>query len=397
MTNDDRPTTISEPCSRPPCVGGKTKKTTGEEKPPAPVSSGDEDEFRRGKIAGVAGDDVFVDLGVREQGVLSVREFDVPPQVGESFEFSIVGEQDDLLVLSRKEARRLETWRSLAPGKWVTAIVTGSNKGGLELKVGPIAAFMPISQIDTAAVEDLDPFVGQKMVCAVTEVNSQRSRVVLSRRKVLEAEQRQKREATLATIAVGQVLRGTVEKIEPFGAFVNIGPSLTGLLHVSNLSHERVEDPSSVVKEGETIEVMVLEVEDGGRRIGLGLKQLKAHPWDGAEDRWTVGKVTEGKITRLADFGVFVELEKGVEGLAHVSELGLPRGRRVHDAFKIAEPLTVRVLAVDMDKKRISLSSQSERGRGSRVRGRRFGARAQPRRLAGLSRGIRADVRDQPR
>lgn len=331
-----------------------------ESPPPGPG----EEEFRRGTIAGISGKDVFVDLGERDQGVISIDEFDSPPHVGQSFEFGIVDFADDLFTLSRKEARRLESWQALEVGKWVKARVTGTNSGGLEVKVGPIDGFIPISQVDTAQVEadDLTAKVGEVFVCEVTQVDERRDQVVLSRRKVLDSERRKKKEESLTTLSVGKVVRGTVEKVQDFGAFVEIGAGITGLLHVSNISHQRVEDPTTVLKEGDVVEVEILKIEDGGKRISLGKKQLEAHPWDGIEERFAEGRVVEGTVTRLAEFGAFVEIAPGVEGLLHISQLGVDRVRRVESVVKKGERVAVRIQSIDPESKRMSLSRLTDQG-----------------------------------
>ncbi|MBI4881523.1 MAG: S1 RNA-binding domain-containing protein [Planctomycetes bacterium] len=315
-----------------------------------------------GTILSVQGKDVFVELGPRSQGVISSDEFEQPPAPGERYEFTLVSIQDGLWTLSRKEARVLATWKELARGKSVKATVIGENSGGLELKVGPVSAFMPASEIALSRVADFAPFVGQTMICEVMEVSRRRRRVVLSRRAVLQRERREQRERTLLTLAAGQVVRGRVEKIEPFGAFVDIGGGVTGLLHVSNISHKRVADPASVLCVGQEIEVQVLEVKEGGKRIGLGMKQLEADPWDTARERIRAGQVVRGRVARLAEFGAFVELEGAIEGLLHRSQLAPERVNRVEDAVKVGDEITVRVQAIDAENRRISLSRLGERG-----------------------------------
>jgi len=322
----------------------------------------DDPHFRQGVITSIAGDDVFVELGPRVQGVISLREFEKPPNVGEQFEFSMVSVSADLWTLSRQEARKIETWKGLKVGRRVTAHAIGLNSGGLEMKIGPVAAFMPHSQIDLAPVADLTPLIQQQMLCEVTEVNAAKKRVILSRRRVLEDERRQQREQALAALAVGQVLRGRIEKIEKFGAFVEIGPGLSGLLHVSNIAHKRIEDPATVLKVGDEVEVKVLEIKDKGRKIGLGMKQLRAHPWDGIDERYNAGQRTAGRVTRIQEFGAFVELEPGVEGLLHVSQLSPTRVARVEDAVKTGDEVTVRILEIDRERRRMALSRLTPKG-----------------------------------
>lgn len=315
-----------------------------------------------GTIASIDGNSVFVELGPRTQGVITIDEFDEPPQPGQTYEFSLVSIQDGLWTLSRREARALATWKELEKGRQVKATVIGENSGGLEMKIGPVGAFMPASEIDLKRIESFTEFVGQTMVCEVIEVARRRKRVVISRRLVLAKERRESRTRTMESMTVGQVVRGTVEKLEPFGAFVDIGGGVSGLLHVSNLSHQRVQDPASVLTPGQVIEVQILEIKNGGKRIGLGMKQLQADPWDGVEKRYRPGSVLTGKVIRIAEFGAFVEVMPGIEGLLHKSQLSPDRVNRVEDAVAVGGEVTVRVVSVDPAARRLSLSRLSERG-----------------------------------
>ncbi len=316
----------------------------------------------KGTITGVNGQDVFVELGPKTQGVIALAEFETPPNVGDTDEFSLISIKDGLWTLSRKEARTLATWRELERGREVKAKVIGENSGGLELKIGPVTAFMPASEISTERVTDFLPYIGQTLTCEVLEVAPHRKRVVLSRKSVMFRERRAVREETLKTLSVGMVVRGKVEKIEPFGAFVAIADGLSGLLHVSNISHQRTADPSKVLTVGQEVEVQVLEIKEGGKRIGLGMKQLTVDPWSAALGRFRSEAVVKGKVVRIAEFGAFVELEPGLEGLCHKSQLSPERVRVVEDAVKVGDDVTVRVVSVDPKAKKIALSRLSSRG-----------------------------------
>lgn len=325
-------------------------------------SRGGDPHLHKGTVASINDKEVMVELGPRTQGVISIDEFETPPEVGQEFEFSLVSIQEGLWTLSRKEARTLATWQELEKGKTVKATVIGENSGGLEMKVGPVSAFMPASEVDTHRVEDFAPYIGQTFVCEVIEVVKKRKRVVVSRKAVLFRERRESRERTLETIGAGQVVKGKVEKLESFGAFVDIGGGLSGLLHVSNISHKRVEDPASVLEVGQEIEVQVLEIKNGGKRIGLGMKQLLADPWDDIRDKFRNGQIVQGKVVRTAEFGAFVEIAEAVEGLLHKSQLAAERVNRVEDVVKAGDSVTVRVQAVDPEQRRISLSCLTDRG-----------------------------------
>jgi len=323
---------------------------------------GEPPQFVRGKVAGIAGKDVFIELGPRDQGVIAAADFGGTPRLGDVFDFVIVGKEADLFSLSRSEARELASWKEMEKGKVVSARVTGQNTGGLELKVGPIDAFMPASQVALVRIDDLSKFIGENMVCEVLEIERRRKRVTLSRRTVLERESRAARSEIVATLSPGQVVTGNVTRLEDFGAFVELSPGVEGLLHVSNISRARVNHPSERLKPGQKVEVAVLEISNGGKRIGLGMKQLEPDPWDTITQRYFAEAVVSGKVVRTAAFGAFVNLEDGIDGLVHVSQLGGERGRPVAEYAKVGEELTVRIVSVDADKQRISLSRLDSEG-----------------------------------
>ncbi len=318
----------------------------------------------RGTVVGLSGEDVIVELGPRMQGVLSRAEFDPPgPEVGRSHDFALRGrEEDGLWRLSLSEARALAAWDELSVGSLVEARVSGANTGGLELRIGPVSAFMPASQIALQRVEDLSSQIGKKLVCAVLEVDRESKRVLLSRRSVLQREREEARAATVGTLVVGDTVHGKVTRLEPYGAFVEIAPGVEGLLHVSNISHRRVANPSEVLKPDQDLRLAVLSIEEGGRRIGLGLKQLEPDPWKAAQEQLSEGAVLQGRVLRLAEFGAFVELLPGVEGLVHVSELRPERTRRSADALALGQEISVRILSVDLGARRVALSRLDPRG-----------------------------------
>jgi ribosomal protein S1 len=313
-------------------------------------------------VAGTSGEDLIVELGPRVQGIVPLAEFDEPPAPGTRLSLALRGREDELWVFSAREAKVLADVQGMDVGSHVKARVIGFNKGGLECKVGPLAAFVPSSQVDLRPVEDLAALAGETLVCEVLEIDRDRRRVVLSRRAVLEEERRIGREEALDGIAAGSVVRGRVVRVEPFGAFLDLGRGLEGLLHVSNLAHRRVAHPEELVAIGQELEVLVLEISAGGERIALGRKQLEADPWDSAAERWREGSLATGTVRRLADFGAFVELEPGVDGLLHVSQLGAGRTRRVRDVLREGQEVQVRIVSVDPHARRISLSRLDERG-----------------------------------
>ena len=315
---------------------------------------------RTGRIISIQGDDIFIDMGGKSQGVLSASQFeDEPlPAEGDTIEVTIEGYKGDegLLLLSRQGAVMAAAWETLEEGQILEGRVTGHNKGGLELDINGIRAFLPVSQLELFRVEDLTPYVNQRLRCQVLEIDHSAQNVVVSRRPLLEVEAAEAREKTFETLTEGKVLRGTVKTVMPYGAFVDIG-GVDGLLHVSDMSHKRVDDPNKVVKVGQSIEVKVLKIDREARKISLGLKQTLADPWIGVEQKWPVGDLVSGRVTRLADFGAFVELEEGVEGLLPIGELTFEkRVKHPSEVVNSGDVVRVRVLSVDVERKRISLS-----------------------------------------
>jgi small subunit ribosomal protein S1 len=314
---------------------------------------------KKGRVFRVHGPDVFIDLpGGRSQGVMPLLMFpEGVPAVGTEVEVTIEGfdSANGLLLLSRKGAAVEADWDSVAVGQIVEARVTETNKGGLAVDVNGIRGFMPISQIDLYRVEDATQFVNQRLRCLVTEVDVEERNLVVSRRALLEKEREEARERIWGELAEGQVREGVVRSVRDFGAFVDLG-GVDGLLHVSEMSWTRVQKPEDVVHQGQRVKVVVLRLDREARKISLGMKQLSASPWDEAAQRFPPGSVVPGKVTRTAQFGAFVELEPGLEGLIHISELAGGRVWRVTDVVKVGQEVQVKVLSLDPNQRRISLS-----------------------------------------
>ena len=252
-------------------------------------------------------------------------------------------------------AMDVDDWSDVKDGMIVEARVTGHNTGGLECEVGHLRGFMPVSQISLFRVEDLAQFVDEKFTCLITEANPDRRNLVLSRRAILEREKEEAREKLLASIEPGQIHEGVVRKLMDFGAFVDIG-GIDGLLHISQLAWHRVEHPSEVLSEGQTIKVKVEKIDKATGKMSLGYRDMLQSPWDGADRRYPVTGLVEGTVTKLMEFGAFVELERGVEGLVHISELSHKRIWRPSDAVQEGDKVEVVVLSVDTEAQRISLS-----------------------------------------
>jgi ribosomal protein S1 len=314
---------------------------------------------KKGRVIRVHAPDVFLALpGGRSEGLLSLQQFpDGPPEVGAEVEVTIEGydNSNGLLILSRKGAAMHADWSSVARGMIVEARVTGTNKGGLEVDVNGIRGFMPISQIDLYRVEYPDQFINQRLTCMVTEADSHERNLVVSRRDLLEKEREEAKAKLWVELEEGQVREGIVRSVKDFGAFVDLG-GVDGLVHVSEISWTRVQDASTALQVGQKVEVVVLKIDRERHKVSLGMKQLMTSPWDEAAMRFAVGSVVSGKVTRLTEFGAFVELEPGIEGLIHISELAPQRVRRVKDIVQVGQEVNVLVLSVDSNQRRISLS-----------------------------------------
>lgn len=318
---------------------------------------------RRGVILRVSGSDVFVDIGGRTQGILPLEQFpDAPPRPGQEVEVTIRGydEKDGLVLLERPGiALAQASWASIAVGTVVEARVTAVIKGGLEVNVSGIRGFIPASQVDVHRVEDLTPYVGQCFPCQVMEANPQEETLVLSRRAVLEKERQQAQEQLWQELAEGQVRTGIVRSVQDYGAFVDLGHGVEGLLHVSEMSWSRRVHPAELLQPGQEVRVAIIKLDRQNKKIGLSLKQVQGSPWDRVEDKYPVGTIVTGKVVRLAEFGAFVELEPGVEGLVHISEVSPQRVRRVEEVVKLGDEVRAQVIKVDRVAKRISLSMKA--------------------------------------
>lgn len=326
------------------------------------AASGTQQARKQGRVLSVHGKDIFVDVpGGRSQGVLSREQFpDGAPAPGTLVEFEIEGYDgaNGLLILTRRGAAVVADWASVSEGMTVEARVTETNKGGLAVEINGIRGFMPISQVDLYRVENAEQFVNQKLLCIVTEVDREERNLVVSRRALLEKQRDEQREKTWQELAVNQVHTGIVRSVKPFGAFVDIG-GVDGLLPVHEMSWQRVADPAQILQPGQTIKVIVLKIDPETRKVGLGLKQLEASPWDTIQNQFSVGQTLQGKVTRTAEYGAFVELAPGLEGLVHVSEIAHQRVRRVVDYVKPDQVVQVKILSIDPEQKRISLSLKS--------------------------------------
>jgi small subunit ribosomal protein S1 len=324
-----------------------------------PHQPGAEREFKTGLVVNIHGDDVYVEFGPKSQGICPLSQFTEKPEPGQRLPFVIerYDEREGLLMLSREGAVRKAEWESLDVGQVVEARCTGTNKGGLELELAHHKAFMPAGQVDIRHIEDLEVFVGEKMPCEIIEIDRQRERIILSRRSHLETERARLREKLLDELEVGQTVAAVITSIQDYGAFADLG-GIDGLIHISDLSYQRIRHPSEVVKDGDQVNVKVLKIdrEADPVRISLGMKQTLEDPYQSQAGKLEVGGTVTGRVTKLMPFGAFVELAPGVEGLIHISELAHERINKVSSVVKPDQVVTVKVLSIDHDQRRIGLS-----------------------------------------
>jgi ribosomal protein S1 len=316
-----------------------------------------------GTVLSIGGDTAFVDLGGRRQGALKLASLLAAggeiPEVGQAVEVTVGGRNDDdnlYDVALANHAVAVEDWSQIQEGMIVAARVTAANKGGLELDVAGLRGFMPASLVSTWRIENLEELVGQTLESLVTEIVPEARRLVLSRRAVIEKQAADARVKLLETLEPGAELEGTVRTVREFGAFVDIGDGVEGLVHVSELSWERVANPADVLQPGQKVRVVVKKIDPQTGKIGLSARDLIESPWKRAAEKYHVGATVRGTVSRIAQFGAFVRLEPGVEGLVHVSELATRHIRSVGDVVKEGESVECRVLAVDPDEQRMSLS-----------------------------------------
>ncbi len=301
---------------------------------------------------------VFVSIGGNFEGLVSLRQFPTPPEPGTLIE--VIPTRfltDDSLyeVVVPGMAVDVQDWSDLSEGVVVDARISGHNKGGLECEVNRIRGFIPISQVSLVRIEDLEPYVGTTLQCVVTECNPQRQNLVLSHRAVLEREQQDAKEKLMQELEVGQVREGVVRRLQDFGAFVDLG-GVDGLVHISQLSWDRIRHPSEVLEEGQRVKVRIEKIDPATGRIGLSYRDLLEDPWADAEARFAVGTIVEATVSKIMDFGAFVKLAPGVEGLVHISEIAHHRVHKIAAFLKEGQQVLVKVLSFDRDSQRIGLS-----------------------------------------
>ena len=315
-------------------------------------------------IVEVGSDFILVDVGLKTEGRIPVREFgldDKKLEVGAIVEVYLERIENALgdAVLSREKARREEAWNRLerqhADKVTVKGAIVGRVKGGFTVDLGGANAFLPGSQVDIRPIRDVGPLMGQEQPFAILKMDRPRGNIVVSRRAVLEESRAEQRAEIVGNMGEGEKRRGVVKNITDYGAFVDLG-GIDGLLHVTDMSWKRVSHPSQVVEVGQEVEVQIIKINPDTQRISLGMKQLMSDPWDGVGAKYPIGAKLEGRVTNITDYGAFVELEDGVEGLIHVSEMSWTK-KNLHPGKIVSssQEVEVVVLDVDSDKRRISL------------------------------------------
>jgi small subunit ribosomal protein S1 len=324
------------------------------------VEAGEAGRNRKGRILSVNQNtgEVFVDFGGKSQGIAAISQFEELPQAGAEMEFTV--ERFDpgqgLLIVTRKGALASNvTWENLEIGQIVEGLVTAMNKGGLELQIKNMRAFMPAGQVNLYFEKDISTYLGQKLAVEVIQFDRDSRKLVVSRKTILERERDASREKALAELAEGAVVRGTVRSVMDYGAFVDLG-GVDGLVHVSEITHRRGAKPSDFVKEGDVVDVKVLRIDRETGKIGLSLKQTMADPWVGAEGKYAVGTQLTGRVARLAPFGAFIEIEEGMEGLLPISEMSWNRIKHPSDVMKEGDTLKLVVISMDPSAKKLSFS-----------------------------------------
>ncbi|MFQ5960512.1 MAG: 30S ribosomal protein S1 [Candidatus Methylomirabilales bacterium] len=324
-----------------------------------------EGEIVKGKVLDIETDSVIVDIGYKSEGSIPIKEFLNPQgqliiQTGDVVEVYLESKEDSegLIVLSREKAEKIKVWEEISKvyekGGVVEGTIVGKTKGGLIVDIG-VRAFLPGSQVDLRPVRDLDRVMGKTFPMKIIKLNQRRGNIVLSRRELLEEERKGLKEKTLATLEEGKVLRGKIKNITEYGAFIDLG-GLDGLLHITDMSWGRIGHPSELFAVGDEIEVTILKFDRQTERVSLGYKQRLSDPWKNVAEQHAPGTRTKGKVVSITDYGAFVELEPGAEGLVHISEMSwTQRVKHPSKVVTVGDVVEVVVLEIDQSGRRISL------------------------------------------
>ena len=327
-----------------------------------------EGDILKGRVVKIDKDEVLIDIGYKSEGVIPVSELSIRNsikseellEVDQEIEIMVLQkeDQDGRLILSKKRAEIEKSFDRVEDiyknNETVEGEVIECVKGGLILDIG-LRGFLPASLIDIRKTRELESYIGEKCTCKIIEVDRNRNNVVLSRKAIIEDERKEQRKAVLDNIEIGQIKKGTITSIADFGAFVDVD-GIDGLIHISELSWNHVKHPSEVVKVNDTVDVEILDIDRDKQRLSLGLKQTQKDPWLEKIKIFKVNDVVKGKVTRIVKFGLFVQIEQEMEGLVHITELSMDPVRRPSDIAKIGDELTIRIIDIDFDKRRMAFS-----------------------------------------
>ena len=349
---------------------GLIKIVDGKEEPNYDITINifQEGDIVSGEVVRVDKDEILVDIGYKSEGVIPANELSIRKSVNTDDEVSVGDKIDALvmqkedaegrLILSKKRARFEKAWQRIQDveqkGETIDGTVIEVVKGGLILDLG-VRGFLPASLVDIRRIQNLDEYMGRVLTCRVIELNRSRNNVVLSRRAVLEEERKEVREQILDNLKPGDIITGVISNIVDFGAFVDL-EGIDGLIHISELSWGHVNHPSEVLTVGQEVKVKVLEIDRDRQRVSLGLKQTQEDPWKSLMEAHQVGDVLTGKVTKLVSFGTFVQIQEGIEGLVHISELADHHVEKPEEIVSVDDEIEVKVIEIDADRRRLSLS-----------------------------------------
>ena len=327
------------------------------------ISEISENQVLTGRVIGMNDKDILIDIGFKSEGLIDRSEFpqNALPQIGDQIEVYLeyLEDRNGNLVLSKEKADFMRRWRDIREfyekEKIFTCKILRRIKGGMIVDIDGLQGFLPGSQIDVRPIKDFDQYLDQDLEVRVVKLNEARKNIVVSHKVIIEDSLKEKREELLADMEIGQIMEGRVKNITDFGVFIDLG-GIDGLLHITDLSWGRVNHPSEVVKLDETLSIKIIDYDKEKQRVSLGLKQLMPHPWENVEKNYPIGSNVKGKIVSLTNYGAFVELEAGVEGLIHVSEMSWTRHiKNASEMYSIGEEIKAGVLAIDTDERKISL------------------------------------------
>ncbi len=327
------------------------------------ISEISENQVLTGRVIGMNEKDILIDIGFKSEGLIDRSEFlqNALPQIGDKIEVYLeyLEDRNGNLVLSKEKADFMRRWRDIREFYEKEIIFTCKIlrriKGGMIVNIDGLQGFLPGSQIDVRPIKDFDQYLDQDLEVRVVKLNEARKNIVVSHKVIIEDSLKEKREELLADIEIGQIMDGRVKNITDFGVFIDLG-GIDGLLHITDLSWGRVNHPSEVVELDETLSVKIIDYDQEKQRVSLGLKQLMPHPWENVEENYPIGSNVNGKIVSLTNYGAFVELEAGVEGLIHVSEMSWTRHiKNASEIYSIGDEIKAGVLAIDTDDRKISL------------------------------------------